>query len=260
MEASSRSNHPGPAEQRVTIGRSMVAYRVVGNGSPVVLVHGLAGSGRWWRHNIEPLAHHFRVFMVDLPGFGGNHGGAPVPLAAMPGLLAAWLDHLGLRRVALIGHSMGGRIVAELAADAPERVSRLILVDAAIFPAGPEWPRHARGLASALRYVSPTFLPVLATDAARAGPRNLLRASHALLTTGIDTKLPRITAPTLVVWGGRDTIVPRSLGEQVAALLPDARLVVVAGADHSPMWSRPAAFNAEVLAFLAEPDEAASAL
>ena len=238
--------------RRLDIGGVGIAYRAYGTGPPLVLVHGLAGSGRWWGRNVEALATRNRVFLVDLPGFGGNRGRAPFALAEAPALLAAWLDRVGLERAAFVGHSMGGRVIAELAADAPERVARLVLVDAAIFPAGPDWPIRVRGLAGALRRVPPAFVPVLATDAARAGPRTLLRTSHALLTTGVEAKLARIVAPTLVVWGERDTIVPPSVGERLAGLVPGARLVVLAGGDHSPMWSRAEAFNAEVLAFLAD--------
>ncbi len=248
-------DYPAVSERlRLDIGGVSVAYRVAGAGPPVVLVHGLAGSGRWWGRNVGALARRFRVFVVDLPGFGGNRGGAPFALAETPALLATWLDRLGLPRAAFVGHSMGGRVVAELAADAPDRVARLVLVDAAIFPAGPDWPIRAWGLAGALRRVPPAFVPVLATDAARAGPRTLLRAGHALLTTGVEAKLPRIAAPTLVVWGERDTIVPPSVGERVAGLVPGARLVVLAGGDHSPMWSQSDAFNTLVLGFLVDRD------
>ncbi|MBA3416015.1 MAG: alpha/beta fold hydrolase, partial [Chloroflexia bacterium] len=137
-----RPTPPEPDREwrRIEIGGAGIAYRVVGAGPPVVLVHGLAGSGRWWERNVGPLSARFQVFVVDLPGFGGNRVGAPFALVETPALLAAWLDRLGLGRVAVVGHSMGGRVAAELAADAPERVARLVLVAAAIIPAGPDWP------------------------------------------------------------------------------------------------------------------------
>ncbi|CAA9572552.1 MAG: hypothetical protein AVDCRST_MAG59-3698 [uncultured Thermomicrobiales bacterium] len=256
MRGRTANRPPEPERHRIEIGGAGIAYRVLGDGPPVVLVHGLAGSGRWWERNVGPLAERFRVFVVDLPGFGGNRVGAPFALVETPALLAAWLDRLGLGRVALVGHSMGGRVAAELAAEAPERVARLVLVDAAIFPAGPDWPVRPWRLAGALRRVPPGFVPILAADAARAGPWTLLRAGHALLTTGVEAKLPRIVAPTLVVWGDRDSIVPPSVGERLTALVPGGRLVVLAGGDHSPMWSRADAFNAAILEFLTEAEPA----
>lgn len=245
QEASAIEHH------RIEIAGKRITHRAAGSGPPVVLVHGLAGSGRWWDRNLDALAARFRVHAVDLVGFGDSRGGR-FALAAAPALLVAWLDRLGLERAAWVGHSMGGRIVAELAADAPARVDRLVLVDAAIFP--PDRRSLAvAGFARGAWRVPPGFAPILAADVARAGPANLWRAARGLLASDAEAKLARIAASTLVVWGERDALVPPAVGERIVELVPDARFVLLPGAGHNPMWERPEAFNRLVGRFLAAP-------
>ena len=168
-------------------------------------------------------------------------------------MLARWLDRLGLERVSVVGHSMGGRIAVDLAAAFPERVERLVLVDAAIFPAPGGPLRPALGLTRELRHAPPGLLPLLLADAYRTGPVAIWHAARELLTADIEARLPCVTVPTLVVWGERDAVVPRAAGERLARRLPRAELVVVPGAGHTPMWDRPDAFNRIVADFLSGP-------
>jgi len=231
------------------VGRRRVAYRVAGEGPPVVLLHGLGGSGRWWGRNVPALVDRYRVHVVDLVGFGGSRG-APFGLVGAEESLIEWLDRLSLGPVTLVGHSMGGRIAAELAAEAPDRVARLVLVGAALFPPGTRRASHVEGLLRAWRHIRPDFLPLLAADALRADPRAFWRAVYDLLMTDAEAALPRIAAPTLLVWGEHDTIVPPSVGVRVAGQLPRAELVVIPAAGHTPMWDQAAAFNQALLRFL----------
>src|SRR4051794_15736656 len=120
--------------RRAEIRSATIAYEVAGAGPPMVLVHGLSGSSRWWRRNIGALTPYRRVYAIDLIGFGASRTRYPFALAEAAGYLTRWLDQLELARVSLVGHSMGGLIAAELAADAPERVDRLVLVDPAVLP------------------------------------------------------------------------------------------------------------------------------
>ncbi len=237
--------------RRVRIGQATVAYRVVGAGDPVVLVHGLAGSTRWWGGNIGALATHHQVYLVDLVGFGESRGRGRFALAEASTLLARWLDLLRQERVALVGHSMGGLIAAELAADFPDRVSKLVLVNAAALPLDRRQIRRPLNLAWTVRQTPPRYLPILVGDAARAGPLTLWRARRDLLAADIRPKLAHIQAPTLVIWCAEDRLVPLSLGEQLQRAIPQAALAVIPHAGHIPMWERPDAFNALVGTFLA---------
>ena len=235
---------------RVEIGDGCIYYQVGGVGPPVMLVHGLSGSSRWWARNVSVLAAHFRVYVVDLIGFGGSRGRQRFVLDEAADYLVKLLDEVGVDRVGLVGHSMGGFIAASLAADYSDRVDRLVLVDAAALPLGPRRGR-AIGLARAVRRLPISFLPILATDALRAGPVTIVRAAQELLTTDISAKLARVQAPTLVVWGERDALIPLEVGERLAAAVPDGRLEIVERAGHNPMWDQPAAFNRLVVEFLA---------
>jgi esterase len=114
-----------------------LAHRRSGSGPPVVILHGLLGSGRNWQGIAAALAPRFDVILADLR----NHGASPWdPEAGYPALVAdvlALLDRLGLDRVRLVGHSMGGKVAMALALTEPERVERLVVVDIAPVAYGP---------------------------------------------------------------------------------------------------------------------------
>jgi pimeloyl-ACP methyl ester carboxylesterase len=222
----------------------------LGAGPPLILLHGLAGSARWWSRNLPALSRSFRVIAIDLPGFGASPRGHRLDLDEVADQLAATMDQLGLERASLIGHSMGGLIAGGMAADHPQRVDRLVLVDAAFLSLDRAAARSVSGPAETLRWTAPSLLPVVIADGVRSGPGRLADASIQLLRADWRRKLPRIGAPTLVIWGKHDRICPLSIGRRIVAAIPGARLVVVEGAAHNPMWERPDVFDREVLDFL----------
>jgi pimeloyl-ACP methyl ester carboxylesterase len=236
--------------RQLRLGPAKIAYEVAGDGPPVVLVHGLSGSSRWWRRNIAGLAAHRRVYLVDLIGFGASRARYPFVLAEAASYLVLWMQRLGIGRASLVGHSMGGLIAAELAADAPELIDRLVLVDPAALPFDPGLLSHGLNLVRELRYLSPSFLPVLFADAIRAGPITLWRAASELLLADMRPKLERIRARTLVVWGEHDMLVPLEAARQLARYLRYEELVVIKGTGHVPMWDCPQAFNRVLAEFL----------
>jgi pimeloyl-ACP methyl ester carboxylesterase len=234
----------------MALGMPLLAHQETGSGPPLVLIHGLAGSGHWWSRNIPALARNFRVYTVDLAGFGASRGRGRFHLDdAVPRLLA-WLDATGIKQTSLVGHSMGGLIAVMLAADAPAQIDRLVLVDAAFLTFNPGLRRRAIGFARSVRWTALDLIPLLASDALRSGPFSLASATHQLLIADAREALTRISAPTLVIWGEHDTIVPRSVANEIVARVPNARLVLIRGAGHNSMWDRPEAFNREVLDFL----------
>jgi pimeloyl-ACP methyl ester carboxylesterase len=128
-------------------------------------------------------------------------------------------------------------------------------VDAAALPLGRGYFGHAVGLAGALRFCAPSFLPVLAADAYQAGLLTIAGAALQLLTTDISARPTDIRAPTLIVWGEHDRLVRPSIGEQLHRVLPGSRLEVIASAGHNPMWDRPHEFNRPALEFLRGAEE-----
>ncbi|HEY8169133.1 MAG TPA: alpha/beta fold hydrolase [Candidatus Limnocylindrales bacterium] len=224
-----------------------------GDGPPLILLHGLAGSGTWWRRNMAALSAGFRVIAIDLPGFGMSHPDARLVLEEAPAQVAALMAERGIARAHVIGHSMGGLVAGGLAADHPECVDRLVLVDAGFLSLDPAWWHRVTGPLRTLPWTSPSLMLVLLRDMARSGVPRMAGATAALLRIDWGAKLPSIAAPTLVVWGQHDRICAPRIGEQIAEAIPSARLVVIAGSGHNPMWEKSADFDREVLAFLREP-------
>jgi pimeloyl-ACP methyl ester carboxylesterase len=228
----------------------VVAAEAGADGPPLVLLHGLAGSGEWWKRNLPALSGAFRVTAIDLPGFGSSHPDARLILDEAPAQLAGLLGELGIERAHVIGHSMGGLVAGGLAADHPERVDRLVLVDAGFLSLDPTWRHRVSGPLRTLPWTSPSILPILLRDLARSGPVRMARATAEVLRKDWRHKLPTIAAPTLVVWGEHDRICNPRIGEQIAAAVPGARLVIIPGAGHNPMWEKRAEFDRLVLDFL----------
>jgi pimeloyl-ACP methyl ester carboxylesterase len=248
--ATTRDTGANVERRYVRIGEVDIHYQVAGQGPPVVLVHGLSGSTRWWARNVGPMARSFRVHIVDLIGFGRSRGPHPFVLGDAATHLTRWMDQIEVERASIIGHSMGGFIAADLAAEFPDRVDRLVLVDAAILPSDRGHARQAVNLFRGVSRLPVRFLPILMADAYRAGPSSIRKAARELTTADLRPKLSRIEVPTLVIWGEHDTLVPRAIGEEIRANLPNASWVVLEGAGHNPMWDRADAFNRVVVEFL----------
>jgi pimeloyl-ACP methyl ester carboxylesterase len=237
-------------QQRVRVGTVEIAYQVLGQGPPLLLIHGLSGSGRWWARNVQALAQHFRVYVIDLVGFGASRGRQAFVLPEAAGYLARWMQASDFAPAAVVGHSMGGHIAAELAADFPELVGQLVLVDAALLPIPPSYARNMLNMLREARQLPFDFMPVLVGDALRAGVITLWKAANELLKTDLRPKLAQVSAPTLVVWGENDALLPLAMGRQISQHLRFDELVIMKHAGHNPMWDCPRAFNQVVLEFL----------
>jgi pimeloyl-ACP methyl ester carboxylesterase len=239
-----------PVERRyVPVGSGTMYAEISGVGQPLILVHGLGGSTRWWARNVPALARSCRVHVIDLLGFGRSRGQRFV-LREAAELLVGMMDRLGLARTSVVGHSMGGLIAASVAAQCPARVERLVLVDAAALPLERLSLRQAWRMVRGLPHLPLTLLPVLGTDALRAGPVTLIKALRELLSMDIRLDLARIEAPTLILWGEHDATLPLAVGKRLHEHLPQAAFRVIAGAGHVPMWECPTAFNQAVIQFL----------
>lgn len=221
---------------------------------PIVLLHGLSGSSRWWHRNIIPFARRYRVVIPDMVGFGRSRIRGPLPdIPGIAALLGEWMERAAPGAAHLVGHSMGGQLALHLAARRPELLGRLVLVGAAGIPR-PLTPayalRFARELAPPTRWGDPAFLPVIAGDAFSAGPLTLMRAATCLLRDDVRPLLGKIAVPTLIIWGARDAWVPLAHGRELRQQIPGSRLLVLRGAAHNAMVDRPGAFNTAVLRFL----------
>lgn len=245
-----------PQKTRITthyiqVGDQQVRYQVAGEGEPIILVHGLSASTLWWRRNVLNLAQHYCVYLVDLPGFGSmRFPRGRFVLTNAASWLLSWMEAIGLKRAHLVGHSMGGYICMWIAAHHPEVVTRLVLVAPAVMPQVRTVSGYFVPLLAAMRHMPLSFFPILSFDALRAGPLTLLRAIQDLLILDVRKEMNAITAPTLLVWGENDTLVPPSLGYVLCKEIAHARLIVLKKAAHVCMYDRPHEFDAAVLAFL----------
>jgi pimeloyl-ACP methyl ester carboxylesterase len=168
--------------------------------------------------------------------------------------LRHWMEQVNLHDVDLVGHSMGGYIALSLAVSAPELVRHLVLVDPAGLRPKKGALRYAVPLLREVRSMRPSFLPILVADAVRAGPMSILRTAGELLQQDIGPHLTAVRVPTLLLWGERDALVPRSLGEILHREIAHSRLIVISGAGHVPMYDNPTAVAEAILTFLEETD------
>ena len=226
-------------------------------GPPLVLLHGLAGSHRWWRYVIPAFARHFEVVVPELVGFGGSRPAPRQPdMPEMASVIDEWLIRTGMPHVDLVGHSMGAEIAIHLAAGVPERVGRLVLVSAAGVPrelSATAAARLASDLTRLRAWGRRSFVTTIAVDSLRAGPFTLYRTLRHLLSDDVRPLLPRVRQPTLLVWGANDPVTPLRDAHVMRNLLPDARLHVVADASHNVMADRPEEFVRIVRDFLERP-------
>lgn len=241
-------------------------------GTPTLLMlHGFASSLHTWQAWAEALSPRWRVLRIDLPGAGltgadpsGDYGDA----RALQ-LIGKLLDERGIGRVTVIGHSMGGRIAWRLAAEQPQRVDRLVLIAPVGLEPGP--PPEPPAGAGVLRRVLPRSvlqrgLESAYGDPTRLNPDTVTRYHDMLLAPGVrdailarlqqpaaqdaPTQLPRVAAPTLLLWGELDRLIPPARAQDFQRLLPHARVVELPGLGHVPQEEAPAASLPALLDFL----------
>jgi pimeloyl-ACP methyl ester carboxylesterase len=236
----------------IQVGQHTIYYHVTGqeNGEPVVLIHGLSASSRWWIRNIPALAKHYRVYLLDLPGFGTmRRFRRHFILDDLSASITAWMDALDINQAHLVGHSMGGYICLRIAARHPDRVNHLVLVSPAGIPHIPTVQGYLLPLLVAIRCCKPAFLPILFFDILRAGPRMIVRTTRELITKDIRDSLCDIVTPTLLVWGENDTLVPAVFGDILRKEIKGACLLILKRAGHVAMFDQAEQFNEVVLGF-----------
>lgn len=239
------------AEYRVQVNGQTVAYRALGEGEPVVMIHGLGGSSRCWAWSVEALASRHRVYLIDLPGFGVlRRLHRQFALSTASAWLAEWMRAAGVAHAHLVGHSMGAFIAARLAAERPNSVDRLILVSAAGVPIGRSVLGCLRHLKADWRHRTPGAWRLLLLDALLTRPTMVWRTARELLGEDIRTTLREIRAPTLVLWGADDALLPADCAEVFRREISGARRLLLFQAGHLPMLARPEEFNLALLTFL----------
>jgi pimeloyl-ACP methyl ester carboxylesterase len=227
-----------------------VHYLEAGQGPPLVLVHGLAGSWRWWSPILDALTERHQVFAFDLPGHGQSRAERRLTLDSAGQLVCQLLTALGLERASLVGHSLGGRICMDVAANCPERVERLVLISAVGQPFGRSHLQVGLDLLREGLATAPDYQQIAREDACQVDWLSLALTTFEVLVDDFRDHLTRIVAPTLVLWGERDLITPVDAGRDLAQEIPDARFASLPEAGHNPMWDQPDQLSRLVLDFL----------
>ena len=265
----------GEHVHRAQLGEQVVNYAEIGDGPPVVFVHGLGGCWQNWLENMPRMAElGHRAIALDLPGFGSS----PMPAdgVSIPGYAKVVNDlcaHLGVEECTLVGNSMGGFTAAAVAVDEPTWVHRLVLVSAAGISHASMRREPVEVAARMTVAANPILLRLDMPSMKRPGLRKMAFGgivSHplklrpellieqitngfaapavvpaAVALTGYDLldRLERINVPTLIVWGSDDLVVPASDAAGYAERIAGSELVVFDDCGHVPMLERPVRFN-----------------
>lgn len=266
---------------QLTLGDHHFTYRVAGSGPDVLLIHGWLSSGRMWEALMAYLAPHYRVWALDLIGFGDSRTDDPARVLTVEDqtrLVVSFCKAVGIQPYAAIGHSMGGAIILKLALDYPELLDRLVLVcpvvsgkigwnlDALLTtPVGQTvltFGQYVWSTVTQLRrvmfFVAPGYSGYLPREAVRRTLEDFAKASwgaaygglNSLLNIGLDRRLHEIDKPTLIITGTHDLTVPPAESRLAAARIRGAQLVELAGCHHQVPDEEPECFHTAISEFL----------
>jgi pimeloyl-ACP methyl ester carboxylesterase len=271
----------------VTVADRPVNTIELGEGPPIVFVHGLSGSWPNWLEQLPVFAQDHRVIAMDLPGFG--HSPMPserITISLYARILDSLLETLGVSAATVVGNSMGGFVSAELAIAFPQRVEQMVLISAAglstyrhhgveriepylrrVAPmiaaytgftaTRSDWIARRSGLRNlslgfVTRHPSRLPAPLVAEQIRGAGKPGFMQALRANIDYPIRERLPEIACPTLIVWGEEDQVIPVSDAYVFEELIPNSRKVIYEDTGHMAMLERPVAFNELLAGFIAE--------
>lgn len=258
-----------------------VRYVDEGEGPAVVLIHGYASSLETWASVVPTLRERHRVLAMDLKGFGWTDRPAgDYSVEAQARLVLALMDRRGIDRAALVAHSYGSSVALTVALLAPERVSRIALYDAFVYPGQRntffEWA-DADGVGEvlfgafydqrpderiALAFYDDANLPQALVDAVEAAVRRpgttaaALAVARGMHLERLEARLGEITMPVLLLWGREDRVTRLAYGERLQNDLPNARLRVYPRCGHFPMIEAARPSRRDLVEFLAVGDVA----
>jgi len=254
---SEKSLQLGMKGESIQAGPWRMFFRSVGDvdGPVVVLVHGLVISSRY----MEPLAlalaaNGYRVLAPDLPGYGESVIGSPrsaLSIQSLSDALFLWLTTMNVGKASFIGNSFGCQVLTMLAVRHPAVVDRLVLqgltVDA---DARNLFTQISRAFLNGRRERQRSSADIGRVDYAKAGPWRALTSMYRLIRDRVETRLPLIQAPCLILQGNRDLVVPTPWAQRACDLLPNGQFRLLEGATHTMNYVYPFSFAQAVADFL----------
>lgn len=253
---------PLPPLLTTTVFGLTIRYYDVGSGPTLVLIHGIGGDADDWSFCLDALAASHRVIALDLPGFGRSD--KPLIDYTIAGFVEV------LDRFLLVGHSLGGWIAATFALQAPQKLHKLVLVDAAgVWGETTKLPvdlhvstlAHMRDIFRHLFYDQRFATDALIEMAYRQHlQRNDGYTIHSVLEhlrggrerLDEDERIGQLRVPTLIVWGEEDEMIPLAIGRRIHQLVPASQLEVLPRCGHLPNLEKPSELVRCLLEFAAE--------
>ncbi len=253
----------------IVIDEQVVHYEVFGRrGQPVLFLHGWLGSWRYWYPTIEVVGQSFRTYSFDFWGFGDSRRKhVQESIQNYSDQVVRFLDHLGIERIPLVGHSMGGMVALQTAMRYPERIERVVTVGAPINGASlslllkltdismfanifATWPWLRRNLFRFfLGEARDPAVSEIIDDSLKSSANTLRQAVNSMMHTDLRPDLPTLRVPTLIMHGGRDDIVdPRQAN--LFDAVPCAEVAMLPNSRHFPFLDEPDLFNDMLLHFL----------
>ncbi|HAK59295.1 MAG TPA: hypothetical protein DCO77_02780 [Nitrospiraceae bacterium] len=243
---------------------TVIHYLEAGQGPTLILIHGIGGSSASWRDVIPSLSKAYRVIALDLPGYGkSDRPRVDYSVEYYATVLKHTIDAVGGDRVALVGNSLGGWIAAVTALNHPQSVSHLILVDSAGLKGDPPPsvnldPATQKEFEVLLQafYHDTTRLTTEFVDNEwkyRKSVRRTIQETMKSLNTkspSLDGRLRGIKAPTLVIWGKQDKLIPVEVAGRFAKGIPTSTVTIIDNAGHMPHIEQPKAFYRSVKKFV----------
>jgi 4,5:9,10-diseco-3-hydroxy-5,9,17-trioxoandrosta-1(10),2-diene-4-oate hydrolase len=273
-------------EKTIDVEGHRVRYLAAGEGTPLVLLHGVGTSSGEWSWVIPDLARNYLVYALDLPGYDGSYEPPDYSPSYTASFVKAFLDSVGVERAVVVGNSFGGLVALHLALSDPERVSALVLSDsaglgravnpglmalsspgagdlrAALDKKRPGAAKRAFRRAL-LMFARPWQIPSkwLKDQYKLAQLPNFTDATLGTIRTVVGSmgqrevlldQLPSLRMPTLIVWGIEDKVVPYSHAKEAIALVQDGSLELIPNCGHLPHVEQPKRFVSVLGQFLSE--------
>jgi len=227
-------------------------YAIYGQGDPLIVLHGGLAHSDVWGNQLPELSKHFKVIVADSRGHGRSTRSAqPYSYGLMASDVIALMDYLKIDKAALLGWSDGGIIGLDIAMNHPERLTRLFAFGANYNPAG---LKEDIGNSKTFN----AYIARCGEDYARMSPTPkeydaFVQQISQMWATQPDYKpeqLAKITVPTMIADGEHDEGIKREHTEELAKLIPGAKLAILPGVSHFAFWQKPELFNQTALDFL----------
>ncbi|MBU6951195.1 alpha/beta fold hydrolase [Hahella sp. HN01] len=257
-------------QNQVSAGKINTAYLSAGEGAPVICLHGAGAGAVTWYPSLGALSQHFHVIAPDIVGYGeSDKPDAPYDRPYFSAWLQDFMAALAIPKAHIVGLSQGGAIALQFALDCPDKVDKLVLVDAAALGARPSL-RPMVGMIWLNSFPSALanrfFTPSLLFDTGKRDPNHAHYSIEVLKRPGgknpftqgrgaavaalPEEALRGIHNETLIIWGEQDQLFAIEHGEAAARLMPNAKLHRIPRAGHLPLMDQPALFNQALLDFL----------